>query len=78
MSDAITSASARYKRFCEYHPGVVGASGWTSSPKSHKSGYPGGFPYEIYCADFILGDDGLLKRPGIQIAQARVPEKLTD
>ena len=55
LSDAITSASARYKRICEYHPGVVCVSGWTSHTKSHRTGYPGGFPYDIYRADFILG-----------------------
>ena len=55
MDGQVSSATARYKRICEYHPGVVAASGWTSTPKKHKTGYPVNYPKKIFRADFILG-----------------------
>jgi hypothetical protein len=33
----------------------VKASGWTSSPKPHRTGYPSGYPLKMYRSDFILG-----------------------
>ena len=55
MDGQVSSATARYKRLCEYHPGIVAASGWTSTPKKHKTGYPANFPMKIFRVDFILG-----------------------
>jgi hypothetical protein len=47
LGDFVSSAPARYTRICEYHPGVVAASGWTSSPKSHKTDMPQTIPQKF-------------------------------
>ena len=54
LGDCIFSAAARYNIICEYHPGVVSASGWTSSPKKHKIGHPLKYPSKIFRVDYIL------------------------
>jgi hypothetical protein len=55
LGDCVSSAPARYERLCSHHPGIVPASGWTSSPKPHKTGYPANYPKQIYRVDYILG-----------------------